>query len=148
MVVPVFDEAEVLPLLVGRLRPALDALGESYEVVVVDDGSRDATPVLLERFRRDWPQLRIVRLRANAGHQAAIAAGIARAVGAWVVTLDADLQDPPELIAEMLAGGSRRRRGRGLRRPHRPVQRLGVQAGQRARLLSADGPAGPHQRPQ
>jgi dolichol-phosphate mannosyltransferase len=108
-VIPVYDEAEVLPLLVGRLRPALDALGESYEVLVVDDGSQDATPVLLERFRRDWPELRILRLRANAGHQAAISAGIARAIGEWVVTLDADLQDPPELIGEMLrvarAGG-------------------------------------------
>jgi polyisoprenyl-phosphate glycosyltransferase len=93
----------VLPLLVARLRPVLDDLGETYEVLVVDDGSADLTPVLLERFRRDWPQLRVVRLRANAGHQAAISAGIGRACGDWVVTLDADLQDPPELIAQMLA---------------------------------------------
>jgi glycosyltransferase involved in cell wall biosynthesis len=101
-VIPVYDEAEVLPLLIARLRPALDALGETYEALVVDDGSNDATPVVLERTRRDWPQLRVVRLRANAGHQAAISAGIRRAHGEWVVTLDADLQDPPELIAEML----------------------------------------------
>jgi glycosyltransferase involved in cell wall biosynthesis len=101
-VIPVYDEAEVLPLLFSRLRPALDALGRSYEVLVVDDGSTDAGPVLLERHRRDWPELRIVRLRVNAGHQAAISAGLARAVGDWVVTLDADLQDPPEVIAEML----------------------------------------------
>jgi dolichol-phosphate mannosyltransferase len=101
-VIPVYDEAEVLPLLVARLRPVLDALGETYEALVVDDGSQDLTPVVLERLRRDWPQLRVVRLRANAGHQAAISAGIHRAHGDWVVTLDADLQDPPELIAQML----------------------------------------------
>ena len=103
VVVPMYDEADVLPLFVERLRPVLDGLGTSYEVLVVDDGSRDATPVLLERFRRDWPQLRVVRLRANAGHQAAISAGLARARGDLVATLDADLQDPPEMIAEMLA---------------------------------------------
>jgi len=58
--------------------------------------------VLLQRLVREWPQVRVVRLRANAGHQAAISAGLARARGAWVVTIDADLQDPPEVIGEML----------------------------------------------
>ena len=72
VVVPVYNEADVLPLLVARLRPVLDALGEPYEALLVDDGSTDLTPVLLERFRREWPELRVVRLRANAGHQAAI----------------------------------------------------------------------------
>lgn len=102
VVIPMFDEAEVLPLLVRRLRPVLDDLRTAYEVVAVDDGSRDATPVLLQRFRADWPELRVVRLRANAGHQAAISAGLARSRGAYVATLDADLQDPPELLGEML----------------------------------------------
>jgi polyisoprenyl-phosphate glycosyltransferase len=105
VVVPVYNEAEVLPLFVARLRPALDELGEPYEALLVDDGSSDLTPVLLERFRRDWPELRVVRLRANAGHQAALSAGIDRARGDWVLTLDADLQDPPELIGQMLAIG-------------------------------------------
>jgi dolichol-phosphate mannosyltransferase len=73
-----------------------------YEVLTVDDGSRDSTPVLLERARRDWPQLRVVRLRANSGHQAALSAGLTHARGAWVATIDADLQDPPELLGEML----------------------------------------------
>lgn len=103
VVVPMFDEEAVLPLFADRLRPVLDGLGESYEVLVVDDGSRDSTPVLLLREQRTWPQLRVVRLRANAGHQAALSAGLARARGAWVATLDADLQDPPELLPEMLA---------------------------------------------
>lgn len=102
VVVPMYDEAEVLPLLVERLRPALDGTGASYEVVAVDDGSKDATPVLLQRYRKEWPQLRVLRLRANAGHQAAISAGIAYAVGNYVATLDADLQDPPEVLAQML----------------------------------------------
>jgi polyisoprenyl-phosphate glycosyltransferase len=102
VVVPLFDEAEVLPLLVARLRPVLDGLGETYEVLAVDDGSSDATPALLERFRREWPSLRVVRLRANSGHQAALSAGLARARGDWVVSIDADLQDPPEVIADML----------------------------------------------
>lgn len=102
VVVPVYDEAEVLPLFARRLRPVLDALGEDYEVLVVDDGSTDATPPLLERLRRDWPALRVVRLRANSGHQAALSAGLARARGDWVVSIDADLQDPPEAIGPML----------------------------------------------
>ena len=59
VVVPAYDEEEVLPLFVERLRPILDGLGTTYEVLVVDDGSRDATPVLLQRARRDWPQLRV-----------------------------------------------------------------------------------------
>ena len=103
VVVPVYNEEAVLPLLVERLRPAADGWGASYEVLCVDDGSTDATPVVLQRLRREWPQVRVVRLRANAGHQAAISAGLARARGRWVVTIDADLQDPPEVIGEMLA---------------------------------------------
>ncbi len=103
VVVPMYDEAEVLPLFVERLRPVLDGLEDGYELLAVDDGSKDATPVLLQAARRTWPQLRVLRLRANAGHQAAISAGLAAARGDWVVTLDADLQDPPEVIPEMLA---------------------------------------------
>lgn len=103
IVIPVFNEEDVLPLLAARLRPVADALDATYEVVAVDDGSSDASPVVLQRMLREWPQLRIVRLRANAGHQAAISAGLASARGGYVVTLDADLQDPPEVIPEMLA---------------------------------------------
>lgn len=103
VVIPMYDEEEVLPLLVERLRPVADSWGVTYEVLCVDDGSTDATPVILQRLRREWPQVRVVRLRANAGHQAAISAGLARARGRWVVTIDADLQDPPEVIGEMLA---------------------------------------------
>lgn len=103
VVVPMYDEEAMIPLFVERLRPVLDGLGHSYEVLVVDDGSHDTTPALLEKARRDWAQLRVIRLRANAGHQSALSAGLARARGDWVATIDADLQDPPETIAEMLA---------------------------------------------
>ncbi|GAB3071056.1 MULTISPECIES: glycosyltransferase family 2 protein [unclassified Phycicoccus] len=103
IVIPVYNEEDVLPLLAARLRPVADTLGTTYEVVTVDDGSSDGSPVVLQRMLRDWPELRIVRLRANAGHQAAISAGLATARGGYVVTLDADLQDPPEVIPEMLA---------------------------------------------
>ncbi|MDQ2749917.1 MAG: glycosyltransferase family 2 protein [Pseudonocardiales bacterium] len=102
VVVPIYNEEDVLPLFVHRLRAVLDELYAPYEVVAVDDGSSDATPVVLRRFMRDWPQLRIIRLRVNAGHQAAISAGLASCRGDFVVTIDADLQDPPESIKEML----------------------------------------------
>lgn len=102
VVVPVYNEEDVLPLLAQRLRPVLDGLATPYEVVAVDDGSTDASAVVLQRIRHDWPQLRVIRLRANAGHQAAISAGLARARGDYMVTIDADLQDPPEVIEQML----------------------------------------------
>src|SRR6478672_5474896 len=103
IVIPVYNEEDVLPLLADRLRPVADGLDATYEVITVDDGSTDQSPVVLQRLLREWPQLRVVRLRANAGHQAAISAGLAAARGDYVVTLDADLQDPPEVIPEMLA---------------------------------------------
>ncbi|MEU8253173.1 glycosyltransferase family 2 protein [Micromonospora inaquosa] len=102
VVIPMFNETAVIPALVARLRPVLDALAVDYEVVAVDDGSRDDTVSVLFDHGRDWPQLRVLRLRRNSGHQAALTAGLHRAVGQWVVSLDADLQDPPETIAEML----------------------------------------------
>lgn len=102
VVVPMYNEEAVLPLFAARLRPVLDATQVPYEVVAVDDGSSDGTAVGLQRLRREWPQLRVLRLRTNAGHQAALSAGLVRARGDYMVTIDADLQDPPEVIAEML----------------------------------------------
>ncbi len=103
VVVPMYDEEAVLPHTLPRMRAALDALGCSYELVCVDDGSSDGTATLLRAARAGWPQLRLVRLRVNAGHQAALTAGLDAAIGDHVVTIDADLQDPPELIGAMLA---------------------------------------------
>jgi polyisoprenyl-phosphate glycosyltransferase len=103
VVVPMFNEEQMVPLLVARLRTVLDELAEPYEVVAVDDGSVDETVRALREARREWPELRIVRLRRNSGHQAALLAGLMRARGDHVVSIDADLQDPPEVIADMLA---------------------------------------------
>ncbi|MFC4150515.1 glycosyltransferase family 2 protein [Micromonospora mangrovi] len=102
VVVPMFNEESVLPLLVARLRAVLDDLGEAYEVVAVDDGSTDGTTTGLHTLRAVWPELRVLRLRRNSGHQAALVAGLLRARGRYVVSIDADLQDPPEVIAAML----------------------------------------------
>jgi dolichol-phosphate mannosyltransferase len=102
VVIPMYNEEAVLPLLAERLRPALDAIGDPYEVVAVDDGSRDDTAGLVHMMRAAWPQLRLIRLRRNSGHQAALTAGLHRARGAYVVSIDADLQDPPEAIERML----------------------------------------------
>ncbi|QZZ29585.1 glycosyltransferase family 2 protein [Streptomyces sp. ST1015] len=97
-----FNEEDALPALVNRLRPVLDAMGVAYEVVAVDDGSTDRTTVLLDAFRLGWPELRVITLRRNSGHQAALTAGLDRSLGAYTVSIDADLQDPPEKIPEML----------------------------------------------
>ncbi|MEV4555549.1 glycosyltransferase family 2 protein [Kitasatospora sp. NPDC049285] len=110
VVVPMYDEEDAIPALVARLRPVLDGCGVDYEVVAVDDGSKDRTASALLKERHRWPQLRLVRLRRNSGHQAALTAGLHLARGAWVVSIDADLQDPPEAIPEMLALA----RGRGV----------------------------------
>jgi dolichol-phosphate mannosyltransferase len=97
-----FNEAQVLPLFAARLRPVLDGMTTGYEVLAVDDGSSDATAAILYGMRRDWPELRVLRLRRNCGHQVAVTAGLHHARGDWVVSIDADLQDPPEKIPEML----------------------------------------------
>ncbi|MCX4748570.1 glycosyltransferase family 2 protein [Kitasatospora sp. NBC_01287] len=102
VVIPMYNEEEVLPALVARLRPALAATGVPYEVVAVNDGSTDRTSALLHELLADWRELRVVELRRNSGHQAALTAGLHSAVGAYVASIDADLQDPPEKIAEML----------------------------------------------
>lgn len=103
VVIPMYNEEDALVPLIERLRPALDGIGEPYEVVAVDDGSRDTTAQLLLGACRMWPELRLLRLRRNVGHQAALTAGLHRARGRYVVSIDADLQDPPEKIREMLA---------------------------------------------
>jgi undecaprenyl-phosphate 4-deoxy-4-formamido-L-arabinose transferase len=104
VVIPVYNEQEVLPALFARLYPALDALHRRYEVLFVNDGSRDGSVALLrEQFARRPDATRVVLLQVNFGQHAAILAGFARARGAYVVTLDADLQNPPEEVGRLLA---------------------------------------------
>src|SRR3954462_9213133 len=98
VVVPLKDEQENLAELRLRLARTLEAMGRPYEVVFVDDGSRDATPRLLDAFYDEDPHVVVVRLSRNFGHQAAISAGLERARGRAVMVMDGDLQDPPEVI--------------------------------------------------
>ena len=103
VVVPCYDEEEVLPETHRRLVAALERLpAAGFEIVYVDDGSRDATPDLLRGLQAADARVRVIALARNFGQQIAITAGVAAAAGAAVVIIDADLQDPPEVIAEML----------------------------------------------
>ena len=104
VVIPVFNEQQGLPLLFERLYPALDALGRSYEVVFVDDGSRDGSVAALrEQYQRRPDVTRVVVLARNAGQHRAILAAFTYTRGDYVITLDADLQNPPEEIAKLVA---------------------------------------------
>jgi polyisoprenyl-phosphate glycosyltransferase len=109
VIVPMYNESPAVEHFVTRLRPVLDQLGVGYEVVAVDDGSTDDTVARLLQVRAGWPELQVVSLRRNAGHQSALAAGRRSARGDYLVTIDADLQDPPEVIGEMLAVARRER---------------------------------------
>jgi len=104
VVIPIYNEEDVLPALFARLYPALDALQRRYEVVFVNDGSRDGSMALLrEQFVRRPAETRVILLQVNFGQHPAILAGFARARGRYVVTLDADLQNPPEEVGKLLA---------------------------------------------
>ena len=103
VVIPVYNEEAVLPTLFGRLYPALDALGISYEIVFVNDGSKDRSVALLrEQFSLRPQHTRVVLFHANFGQHSAVMAGLAYSRGEYVVTLDADLQNPPEEIGKLV----------------------------------------------
>ncbi|HET7365745.1 MAG TPA: glycosyltransferase [Burkholderiales bacterium] len=104
VVIPVYNEEQGLPALFARLYPALDALKLGYEVIFVNDGSRDRSAALLrEQFAKRPDVTRVVLLNGNFGQHMAIMAGFERTRGQRIVTLDADLQNPPEEIARLLA---------------------------------------------
>jgi polyisoprenyl-phosphate glycosyltransferase len=100
VVAPVFNEEETITEFHGRVVAALE--GIDFELILVDDGSQDGTPVRLEDLARQDSRVGVVSLSRNFGHQAALTAGLDHARGDAVVMMDADLQDPPELIPEML----------------------------------------------
>jgi undecaprenyl-phosphate 4-deoxy-4-formamido-L-arabinose transferase len=103
VVIPVFNEQEVLPALFARLYPALDALGRPYEIVFVNDGSRDRSAALLKTQFELRPEVtRVVLFSSNFGQHRAILAAFAHSRGRYVLTLDADLQNPPEEIGRLL----------------------------------------------
>ena len=103
VVIPVYNEESGLATLFARLYPALDKLGESYEIIFINDGSRDRSAALLRgQFQQRPDVTRVVLFSGNYGQHMAIMAGFEQSRGERVVTLDADLQNPPEEIGKLL----------------------------------------------
>jgi dolichol-phosphate mannosyltransferase len=103
LVVPIYNEEAVLPVLLHRLDALLPKLDGPAEVIFVDDGSTDASPIVLEARARADARYRFLKLSRNFGQQVAMTSGMARARGQAVVLMDADLQDPPEVVLDMIA---------------------------------------------
>jgi glycosyltransferase involved in cell wall biosynthesis len=102
VVIPLYNEHEVFGLMHDRLTAVLKNIGIRYELVLVDDGSKDGTSEAMERLARRDPAVTTVYLSRNFGKEAALTAGLAHACGDAVIVMDADMQDPPELIPAML----------------------------------------------
>lgn len=103
VVLPVYNEEEALPHLLAAVRPVLESLDCEYELIFVNDGSRDGSRRLLQELANADPAIKVLGFSRNFGHQMAITAGLDAAAGDAVVVMDADLQDPPDLLPEMLA---------------------------------------------
>jgi polyisoprenyl-phosphate glycosyltransferase len=103
VVVPMFNEEEVIETTYRRLTSVLESIGETYEMVLVNDGSRDRTTDIVRKLCESDSRVKLVDFSRNFGHQIAVTAGMDHASGRAVVLIDADLQDPPELILEMVA---------------------------------------------
>src|SRR3984885_7229857 len=103
IIIPVYNEEAGLAALFAPLSPALDALGTGYEVIFINDGSRDKSAALLaDQFRARPDTTRVILLNGNYGQHMAILAGFEQSRGEIVITLDADLQNPPEEISKLL----------------------------------------------
>jgi undecaprenyl-phosphate 4-deoxy-4-formamido-L-arabinose transferase len=108
VIIPVYNEEQTLPLLFARLYPALDKLGINYEILFINDGSRDRSAALLRsQFQLRPDVTRVILFKGNFGQHMAIMAGFEHCRGSRVVTLDADLQNPPEEIGNLLAAMDR-----------------------------------------
>lgn len=103
VVAPAYNEADNLPTFYAQVRTVMDGLQEPWELVLVNDGSRDATPAVMHRLRSADPRIAIVNLSRNFGKEIATTAGLDHARGLAVILIDADLQDPPEVIPELVA---------------------------------------------
>jgi len=103
LVVPAYNEEEVLPELAARLGEVMDRLDGDAETILVDDGSRDRTYALMLEAAADDRRIRVVRLSRNFGHQIALTAGVDVSTGDAVIVMDADLQDPPEVVLQLAA---------------------------------------------
>jgi len=102
LVIPAYNEQENIPVLLERVGAALAQAGKSFEVLIVDDGSTDSTPKLLEEGMQKYPWLRVLRMAKNGGQSAAFEAGFKAARGEVIATIDADLQNDPEEIPRLL----------------------------------------------
>jgi len=103
LVIPCYNEEENVPLLLQRVGASLQLLGKPYEVLLIDDGSTDSTPRLLEQAMQTYPWLRVLRMAKNGGQSAAFEAGFDAARGEIIATIDADLQNDPEEIPRLVA---------------------------------------------
>lgn len=103
VIVPMFNEEEVLGETCRRLRQVMDSSGEAYEIIFINDGSRDKTAEMLRAVCLEDPRMKLIDFSRNFGHQTAITAGMDFAGGQCMVIIDGDLQDPPELIPSMIA---------------------------------------------
>lgn len=102
VVVPVYNEESVLRETYRRLSGVMDALGESYELLFINDGSEDHSEAIINDLAQSDPKVKLISFSRNFGHQIAITAGMDHARGEAVIIIDADLQDPPELIAKLI----------------------------------------------
>jgi polyisoprenyl-phosphate glycosyltransferase len=103
LVVPIFNEEAVIPVLLRRLDALIEAFDAEAEVILVDDGSSDTSAIVIEAKARADKRYRLIKLSRNFGHQIAITVGLDYAAGQAVIVMDADLQDPPEVALEMIA---------------------------------------------
>jgi polyisoprenyl-phosphate glycosyltransferase len=103
IVIPVFNEEAVLPVLLRRLDRLLARLGKPAEAILVDDGSSDSSSIVLQALVKRDPRFRYIGLSRNFGHQVAITAGMDAAAGQAIIVMDADLQDPPEVVEQLIA---------------------------------------------
>lgn len=104
LVIPVYNEAGNLPMLLERLFPVMDAIEKSYEIIFINDGSKDNSFALLENYYLEHPdKIRVIDFKKNFGQHMAVMAGFELAQGEIVITLDADLQNPPEEIPKLIA---------------------------------------------
>src|SRR5690554_6185689 len=102
VVIPVYNEEEVLPETYRRMKEVMSSARGSYELIFVNDGSRDKSQEILESFARGDEVVKLINFSRNFGHQVAITAGLDYAKGQAVIVIDADLQDPPEVILTMI----------------------------------------------